>query len=175
MPKTSGNTVPPLPIQPLPAKITALMAAISPAGVETEDMTLVSFMGIDPDNFGSNHRREVGMLIELQNLGGVLEIIDRDGYVLLVDRATQGERVSCNLSLDDEALAYFSNELVPGEFVYKLMVLLAEIKDPATANDPDDSEMFIDFSRKNYVLWAHSEDDDHLPFTWADVKTLLTL
>lgn len=149
--------------------------AQAPGAIPGKAQTLITFNGINPDDFTASDRQRVQTLIEKHKLTEILKIIDRDGYVLLVDRATAGRSVLCNLSLDDEASGAFDNDLVPGEFINELMVALAVINDPLSATNPQIGEMFIDFSRKGYVLWADPEDDDFLPYTWADVRTLLTL
>lgn len=170
------TSIPSAPIQKLGADLIAVMRMISSGANPSEHpQTLVSFIGMCPDNFTVQHREKVRILVEKYGLGPVLEIIHRDGHLVLVDRDTQGERVSCDLSLDDEAMASFDDDLVPGSFIYELMFLLAVISDPANAEDPEASGMFIDFSRKGYILWADQESDDYRPFAWADVNALLTL
>ena len=170
------TSAPPAPIQKLGANLMSLTGAIGSGANRMErPQTLVSFIGVNPDDFTALHQEKVRLLIEKYALGHVLEIIHRDGRLVLVDRATLGDRASCDLSLDDEAMAAFDDDLVPGSFIYELIFLLAVISEPANAEDPGATAMFIDFSRKGYVLWANQEDDDYRPFAWSDVKTLLTL
>ncbi|MFJ2662564.1 hypothetical protein [Arthrobacter koreensis] len=164
------------PIQKLGADVIAAMRMIS-SGVNPSEkpQTIISFMGIAPDDFTSGHRDMVRILIDKHGLGSVLEITQRDGNLVLIDRATQGRQVSCELTMEDEAMASFDDAAVPGTFVYALILLLAVISDTANAEDPEASGMFIDFSRKGHVLWADTESEDYQPFDWSDVNRLLTL
>lgn len=166
------------PIQRMDPAAKALMLSFNaqaPGANTGKAQTLVTFNGISPDDFTASDRQWIQTVIDKHKLTEILKIIDRDGCALLVDRATAGRRAECNLSLDDEASGSFDDDLVPGEFINELMVTLAVINDPLSATDPQVGELFIDFARKGYVLWADPEDDDFLPYTWADVRTLLTL
>lgn len=165
------------PIQTLDASAVSLMTAISSGAPDYsgKPSTVISYAGINPDSFTAAHRQRIQAVIDRYNLGSVLEITGSNDNLLVIDRSTGGKNVRCDLCLADEAMAVFDNSLVPGLFIFDLMFQLAIISDPVLAEDPAAGEMFIDFSRKGFVLWADQEDDDYLPYTWSDVKTLLTL
>ncbi|MBG0738732.1 hypothetical protein IV500_04775 [Paeniglutamicibacter antarcticus] len=139
----------------------------------TSGKTLIGFKGGCPDLFAKKERAAVEDLLKKHGLNETLVIVDDEdsrGYLLLLDEHTDGRLFDCELNTDDESILLAYNSLVPGVFVYDLLRLITAAANP---EDPDTLEKLISVVRNTHVIWCDDEDDDFVPFTWADVELLL--
>lgn len=143
--------------------VEALQAAMS-----SGDDVVIEFEGMDCDIFTEAEAQAVHDLIDKHGLTGKMEVTideDLDYYTLL--GTSPGTQTHCYLNLDDETDAVFDTD-TPGPFIVDLLRYLASVGHP----DDDSTDLLHSVYRNGHIIWG-MEEESHIPFTWADVATLL--
>lgn len=138
------------------------------AAMSAGDDVVIEFEGMECDIFTEDEAQAVRDLIEKHGLAGKMKVAtDEDlGYYTLLGTAP-GTQTHCYLNLDDETDAVFDAD-TPGTFILELLRYLASVGHP----DDDSTDLLHSVYRNGNIIWG-MEEENYIPFTWADVATLL--